>query len=339
MNTEKLLKAIRLVNESVESNSEAVLVIDSLAKVNSDLEGHLQILALPADASIAWNNANKIHSKVIADVQDAIRLSPFSKTHDALRQLQFALSSLSIDVFESAKSSIDNFSTALDLHLHSHDLNTSIGLSRVARKLNSELDKIAALYLTLKETTAKGLVKQNETVKVFFPDEISLESFAEKISALSLIFDEYSQLNRLSTREAEIEIAKIESGSFFAEISGNPIIIAAVSSIITSGVVHIFSKLDKEKESNTLNENTDTLERILNIRGELKNNNIDTDALDEEIKKSTLRIAKQLGKLIGTSREIEINDKKISLQPESLLAHRPNLIGNLSDADEKAAEA
>ena len=321
MNTDKLLQATQKIEELENSEHDLFKIISLLNKAYTSLATSYQGLATSSDSNVAWKNLSNSQASTINIVQTAIRNAPFSITIKSIELLKSELSRHSIPAFIKAITQAESFTSALDDQLHNHNLNTSISLARAAHYLTVELDKISAIGETLKETTAKDLATNKETIKIYFPNHIDLESFASKTTAISIIIEECCRLVGMSTIEAEVDISKIESGSYFAAISANPLVLAIVTALITNGAVYLFNNLDPHKEAIALKENTETLEKILNIRNELEKNNIETKNLDEEIKKSTTKIAKQLDKLIGDDTELEINDNKIS-------THKNNLIGN-----------
>ncbi|MCO6060207.1 hypothetical protein NG726_26555 [Pseudomonas sp. MOB-449] len=116
----------------------------------------------------------------------------------------------------------------------------------------------------------------------------------------------------MSTSEGNVSIEKIESGSFFAKISANPLVIALASIIVTNGSQYIYNEIDSSRDLTNLKEASEVLERTLKIRSFLEENEIDTKEIDEEIKISSVLLAKNLGLLIKDSSEIEINDNKIT---------------------------
>ena len=205
--------------------------------------------------------------------------------------------------------------TALDNHLDHPNLNTTFALSSTANRFFTAFNKIKYLSSVLKQTTAKELINnppETESLKIYFPHNVSLEGFSNKLVFLTTLLEECCNLLNLSTSEGLVEIQKIESGSFFAKISANPIVIALATTIITQSAMYTYNRFDPSQNLNNLKQSTEVLEKILSIRATLEENNIETKDLDDVIKKSTSVIAKNLNRFLGDSAEIEVNDKVIS---------------------------
>lgn len=323
MNTDKLLHAIRKIEELRSSETELFKIISSLEKCYKSLTTSYQGLATSSDSNVAWKNLTNSQNTTINSVQTAIRQAPFSTIIKSIELLKSELSNHDISIFKNTIAQAELFTSSLDDQLHNHNLNTSIALALAAQAITMALDKISIIGETLKETTARDLLTDKETIKIYFPNHTNLESFATKTTAISIILEECCHLIGMSTIEADVDISKIESGSYFAAISANPLVLAIATALITNGAIYFFNTLDQSKEATALKENTETLEKILNIRNELEKINIDTKDLDEEIKKSTNKIAKQLEKLIGNDTEIEINESNISTPRNNLINHKP----------------
>lgn len=316
MNTEKLYNATYHTIETLESDQDFFPIITELKKLHEQIDNSLSTqIKASSDPSNLWQNLHSKQALLVDKTAEAVRLSKFSKITKAITNIEKNLPTDNLETIQEIKQYLENFVGALDNYLDKASLHTAHTLTSIANNFFIALNKLKFLKTVLEQTTAKELKNkpsENESLKIYFPKNVSLEDFSNKLMFLSTLLEECCNLLNLSTIEGQVEIQKIESGSFFAKISAHPIVIALATTIITQSVMLTYNKLDPTQNINNLNHSTEVLEKILRIRATLEENNIETKDLDEAIKKSTSIITKNLNRFLGDSTEIEVNDKLIS---------------------------
>ncbi|OAJ48532.1 hypothetical protein [Pseudomonas marginalis] len=316
MNTEKLYTTIVKTIETIESDQDFFPVISALYKTHEETAKSLSgEIRFSTNHSTLWQNFSAQQSSLITRTAEAVRISKFSKITKSITKIEDNLPRDEIEAIHEIESELGKFMTALDNYLDSGNLDTSYALTSIANRFFIALEKLKYLKSVLKQTTAKELINkplENESLKIYFPDHVSLEGFSNKLLFLSILLEECCNLLNLSTGEGQVEIQKIESGSFFAKISASPLVIALATTIITQSAMYTYNRLDPSQNINNLKQSTEVLEKVLGIRATLVANNIETEGLDEAIKKSTSAIAKNLNRFLGDSSEIQINDHLIS---------------------------
>lgn len=313
MNTEKLYRSLSAATDLKITEKSFFKILEDLSEIFQSISTKFENSAIASnDASALFKSFNSNKDSLIAEIQKTIRQDRFSSLARSAHKIESALSLLPISMAANARSEVEVFLECLDNQLHEFNLSTSISLARSAKNLSSTIEQLTSIHLTLLETTAKGLAEEKEHIKLYFPEHITLIEFSNKTSALSAIIEICCKLLDMSVLEGEVEIRKIESGSYFAKLSAHPLVIALATTIITNGAIYILNQLDDSKNIDNLKASTETIENILKIRETLKASNISTNEIDEEIRNSTILITKQLGQLIGNQAEVEINDIIIS---------------------------
>lgn len=310
MISNKLIKALNRPIEILDSNQEFKTVLTSLSTVYQKFEKHLINITAQNDNINIVRHAEAVKSTITNEIQAAVRISRFSTIAATMQNLKDTLSDKNLSILKSSRENAEGFLEAFDNNLHSHNLETSINLSRAAYILLASLNEIR----TTKETILSIFPSHNEnqpSLTIYIPDKLDLESFTQKLAAISGILEICCQLLDMSTSEGQVTIEKIESGSLFTKISANPLVIALATIIITNGSQYIFNQADPSKDLNNLKEASEIIEKTLEIRKFLADEKIDTTEIDEEITKSSTILIKHLGRLIKDSSEIEINEKLV----------------------------
>ncbi|QXH79916.1 hypothetical protein [Pseudomonas salmasensis] len=316
MNTEILYSAICQTIQILESAQDFFPIITALNNAHEEATKSLSgQINTNVDHSTLWQNFSAQQSSLTKKAGEAVRLSKFSKITKSITKIENEIPQKNITTIQEVKVELEKFIIALDNHLDNASLSSAYTLTLIANRFFIAFNKLKYLQSILIQTTAKELINdppKTDNLKIYFPNRVSLEDFSDKLIFLSVLFEECCNLLNLSLDEGQVEIQKIESGSFFAKISANPIVIALATTIITQSAILTYSKFDPSQNINNLKQSTEVLEKILGVRAVLKANNIETENLDESIKKSTSIIAKNLTRFLGDSTEIKINNETFS---------------------------
>lgn len=322
MNTEKLLSLIDSLDTTIKNQTEFLTIVKTLdAQHKRTLVSFLNIAAAPESQSL-WNKTQAFKTGATNETQTILRQVKFSTLTKSAQKIENELSRIDISIFTRALEAVEALIEAIDHHLNSSEFSTSLKLAAAAHNLNNIFKEIQAFRDTLTQTIAINFytdTPESQSIKLYFPGPMSLENFSTKTLALNHLIDECCQLVGLSTSEAGVEINKIESGSFFAKISANPIVIILLTAIITNGTSLIFNQANEASQVAIMKESSDTIEKLLKIRDTLVANGQSVDKLDENLKKSTIIISKHLQKFLSNSSELEINETVLKSHPQNRL--------------------
>lgn len=305
MITQLLIKDLHDFYELLSSEEKLIGLLEDLDEIHSTLgEDILRITNLNESKDIA-NASSTVRSTIINSTQESMKKCKFSQLALSIDRIRASEKLDYIGELVDIKTRAGSFIESLDSYAEKRNITSSINLITSAHNLRSGLTEIQTIYLTLTPSNPTSLHKP--TLSIHLPGVIELDDFSNKISAFSEIIYICRNILGQKVPDSEIEIVKIESGSLFAEISGNPLIVALSTIVITKATDYIFGSLDTTKKIEPLRESSETLERILGIRKFLEEQNINTQEIDEEIKKAALQITKKINTLIANQEKIEIN--------------------------------
>jgi len=131
------------------------------------------------------------------------------------------------------------------------------------------------------------------------------------------IYEELCHLFNVSAKQEPLTIIKIESGTVWAWLKGNPSVVNGIKSVIEKAAHYFYRNYTDEGKLSVIPKNIETIESILHLSDELKKRDIPTDKLDEHIKKASVTIGNRLEKLLQGEEEIELNGDVIALTPSS----------------------
>ncbi|MDR8014417.1 hypothetical protein [Ectopseudomonas guguanensis] len=311
--------------ENTYQESELLEVLESLSATHDSLTKRLLTIlntSSQGDTPTILRTIEKTKSSISTEVHNAIRKTRFSTITRASEKIKTLTDSLLIDATYEISTKTESFLECLDDYLHAPNNDSCFSLTASANELLRTLNEIQSLGFSLGRE--KNNTHDNPSVTIYIPGETDLESFSLKLSAIASILESCCQLLGLSTSEGEVEIEKIESGSFFAEISANPLVVALATIIITKGTDYIFNQINPTRKGEALKDSSENLEKILGIRDFLAKNNLKTEEIDEQIKKSAVLLAKKLNHLIEDQQEIEINNKIIKSNYQPRLTETKN---------------
>lgn len=127
----------------------------------------------------------------------------------------------------------------------------------------------------------------------------------------------------MSVEEGAVALEKIESGSFFAKVSGHPMVIALASIVLTNGLQYAATQLSKPSEHEVLRASSETLINILKVGEYLETQGKDSAILDEELKKASIRILKEMSELVIGAEEVVVNETSLMIKEHNpLLTHQ-----------------
>jgi len=142
---------------------------------------------------------------------------------------------------------------------------------------------------------------------------MTLSTFIIKLQSIEKTYEELCILLNISLSEYPIQLSKIESGSLWVKIFGNTKVIEFLTATLESGAKFIYTNYTNEGKISIIPKNVETIESILHLKENLEKQGISSAELNEELKKSSILIAKNLNKLLENESNITINNKIITI--------------------------
>lgn len=133
----------------------------------------------------------------------------------------------------------------------------------------------------------------------------SLSDFVDRVQAFN---DGFVGLCRLMKLDPTLNVLKIETGSFWLHVSGEPGAIHAYANVIASAVRYVF----RQVVFGAIDEKIENLHKVVALRDAYREAGIDTSAADPTIEQGLAAIARNVVDMIGDKPEqIVLNDKPV----------------------------
>lgn len=321
MTSTQLLNKITVVLSFINSHQSLYDVLHTLASIHAKFAAHVRSITMQTDNHqiIAFQGAAK--TAILNSTHKAVRTTKFSKiTKDAL-QLASLLSEIKISASDEAGKKIESFIDALDENFDTHNLSSSIDLVIAAHDLVISLENLESIANSLESVQPPS--QDNPLLTIYLPCKTTVSSFGRKTLALAEILEICCQLLSMSVEEGDIALEKIESGSFFAKVSGHPMVITLASIVLTNGLQFAATQLSKPSEHEVLRASSETLINILKVSEFLEAQGKDSAILDEELKKASIRMLKEMSELVIGAEEVQVNDISLKIKEHNpLLVHQ-----------------
>lgn len=304
-------------------NNENVFLqlLENLSNVNSSFPKKLSLLidiAGKGDPGRTWNAINNIPSQTINEVNEAIKSVRTSYIYTTANTYLEILNKTDEIPLANVTEALNIFIYCLDEHLQSASFESCKELASAAENLRASIKSIELVSATIEPTQGNTALPN---VSIYISDHTDLDEFSSKLSALTKIIESACNLLQLSMTEADVAIERIESGSFFAKISANPLVISVITVILTNGSQYLLNQPTERSDEAIIRERSETLINVLKLKEALDKNGLPVTELDSELRSSAVIITKQLNNLIGKSKKIEINKNSYTTDETMLLAN------------------
>ncbi len=327
MITEKLSERYLEAEKSIEEETALLSIIDQLSEKNHKLLDqvfHIFGMLSAGDPHRTHSVASNLFSQAMSEINSILKSGKTSQIFINSHKIAEALSKSEESLLKKTANEFRNFVNSLDNYLSEANINTCQELIKSALEVRISLGKIKSVSEALRPHQEN----QNlPTITVYTDDHTDLDEFSAKLNAFTKIVETTCNMLGMSMLEANVSIEKIESGSFFAKISANPLVIAVVTVIMTSGSQYILNQSNEKLDEVSIRERSEALLNILKIKETLEANGHPLPELDTELKSSAVMLTKQLNTLVGKSNSIEINKAEFKSNAGMLIASSQETIG------------
>ena len=220
--------------------------------------------------------------------------------------------------YPSVEHELNEFSEKYTEYIKSYTPESAIVLVNKARVLREELRWYLAGIKAFNLNQPEGnidITKYSE-ISVLFTSTMTVKEFTRKLEALDRIYHELCNLLDVSLADYPLQIIKIESGSLWAKVFGNPVVIPFIKDILLKGFGFAYRNFTKEGKLSAVPKNVEAVESVLGLSQKLKDNGVEVTEMEEHIRKSAVTIAKDLNTLISGEAEIVVDSQVISVGQE-----------------------
>lgn len=209
--------------------------------------------------------------------------------------------------------SYQDFETALNRNLQGYSQPTAHQLAKVAHSLRDELFAWLEAYRGMSFELTNERFDSEGALDLILTADMSFDATVAKLSALSKIYSELCEFCHLSQEEHPIRIGKIESGSLWTLIFGEPKIIACIANLIENTAKFLHRQFTIDGKIRDVPKKFEVVEQALAAVERLENNCIDQTEARDQLAKSSVKIAGELNTLLSHEPLISVNGRSISV--------------------------
>jgi hypothetical protein len=353
------LEGLALLSFELYSNIGKVLdalgSTTSLSKVLNELHQYevpyLNGLAEAAALSTAEETWKSIQTAktLLANIRDTVRSQKHRFIFSDIDRIEYVFEGFPSRDYHKAPSVITGlveFANAYQSFLSSYDSQSSIRLISSALQLRAMLTSLQDTLVSIRDNLIPPTHVSDEThrtLSLVFYDSPELIEIARKLEAISRIYDELCILLNVSNREYPLEIVKLETGSLWLQILGATPIIGLFSAFIKSAAGYLYRNYTPDGKIARIPRKVEAIDAILGLSNRLKDANINTEEINDNIQKASILLSDELTRLMGNSPRVAIDGELISvgeeLEQRYISTREPLLLeADITDANEKKVE-
>ncbi|MBS5885147.1 hypothetical protein [Clostridium sp.] len=141
---------------------------------------------------------------------------------------------------------------------------------------------------------------------------IEKDTYMQVVNPMYIIYEKLCEIGNIDANIEKLEIARIETGSFFIKFFGNKSILKVIGKIFETSHDLMVRNFTREGQKKNLVETTELFKEHFDLVKEMKELGLDVNE-HEEIAKETLGlIMKQSNILLSSSPDVRINNKVLS---------------------------
>jgi len=220
------------------------------------------------------------------------------------------------DFLSEIEQNLENFLSCYENHTRAYSVSSCLSLSVSASELNSSLaatKEVLGGVLSLNISSEIEVNAELGSLDLYLSNVTSLKSFAQKLDALSEIYNELINLYGLTENDYPIVIEHLENGSLWVKIAGHTLTATLLTSILTTATLHYQEQFTVTGQLNQLPVAVKVADNLLKISESLEKDGVDTSEIKENVESATRKISKKLDILLGDQPSVEINDVELNL--------------------------
>jgi hypothetical protein len=305
-----------------------------------------------ADGYSVSDSGNNVH-RIVANTPSLLSKTSVRKFFEAYEGLLYAIdlaSELEIKKgsLREMKSDLIGFGDCYDQFLVNQSPQLAWTLIRkgyfVHIRLKTVFGALLAVYERLENSTPQSEISDVDqshfSLSMPFCDNYT--GFVLRLVAIKKLYSEICQLLNLSEQDTPLKIFKVESGSLWVKLFGESRAVALLTRFIEESAGFIYRAYTSEGKVSAIPRKIESLDRVIGLRASLIEAGIDISEMDDQIKKSSLVISKELTVLLERQSSVKINGRITSVSDEMLKReielHPWPLLEHLELSEQKSSE-
>ena len=323
MNSYQLLENIKQFRECLESFEDIEIKITEIA----DLENQIHLFNKKI---LAFSNLSSHQTQYILDFNSKIQSAKalikqigISDFFGFIAKMQAEIKAFTSE-FISEVNELKTLSAQIDIlkdtyekflqnNYHNNDaLDFVYYANNVLRHINTVRSIFKDLELNLERNYTQA--DESNNLSLLLRTEHTYHDFVNKLLSLQELYSEICLLLNVSENDNPLKIVKIESGSLFVRIFGEPKVISTISSWIEETTKYFHRNYTKEGKISALPRDVEAIEKVLEVTQKLEAAGIEVDEVKEKLQKSSIIVAEKLNTLLSGEPDISINKEEYSMK-------------------------
>lgn len=321
MHTFELQRNIKLFFAEIDGFQPFIAALAALAQSAVAMESNLSGIA--AGGASVNQSGSQIHAHLTNARQSTSTINQ-RQFFKALEHFKLAITRLrpddqvDIKIISNLDKEVDEFASVYDTFLSTQSAENAVPLLLSAKVLHA---KIGTLFDTLQfivESVGEYDVPSSSeaVLAVLLPANLNLTEFARRLISIQTIYAELCMLLSISENANPLRISKIESGSLWVKVFGEPRVIGMMVSFLEKSASWIFRSFTNEGKIASIPRKLEAIESLLHLTERLKEAGINTSEMKSHIEKSAIAISRELTELLDGQSSLTVNEHTISVGSE-----------------------
>lgn len=322
MTTYELVEAIEKILASLNSAAHLSGLLSSLAKGGERVPSILASIAYPSSNSddvLVASEVRDILNEALAAIKSVKARTLFGEIDRIEKTLHEAREGNQVPLRD-LQHRLQSFLVSYEDFIERYEIRDVPVLILRSTALLYAIETTSALLTMIRDDVERPDLanEPNQAVlSILLESQMEFAEFADKLSSLSSIYTELGQLLAISTKQHPIRMARVESGSLWAKVFGEPRIIGFMISVFERALAYYHRNFTLEGKISLIKPKIQIVDDVLGLKNRLQENGYDTTEMDENIKKSGVFIAKHVNKLLGGEPVVRLNQKVYSVGIEA----------------------
>ncbi|MFG6432561.1 hypothetical protein [Roseateles sp. LYH14W] len=266
------------------------------------------ISKLPEDSS-KWQSINSEMHQVMAEAGTALRGNPSSAIFKAAEHLEEAVSLVPLPApVEKVEESLTAFKHSLDTFLEGQNAQAGFNLLLAAHTLGRRYDALVEIAESVSQALEPEPLAEGGRLVIAIDDDLSLEEMAAFLTFFATLYRRLAEIAELQGGDRQLRARRIESGSWWMDLAGNPTVIGLLGTLVTAFFAWSYRRYTNEGRSKTLPEKMESVQKALGLREKLKDAGFKVEHLDATIQELEHEVARELVDLFDSRRRVRVDN-------------------------------
>jgi hypothetical protein len=312
MLSKEIAEEVGYLLHQIESATPLISALAQLADIERSIDVHLLALATGGDLNALATHVHKHFAaarRVLPQIPPKALFDSITKLDQVFQNFIHHSAAGEVALAE-CHAHLEEFSKRFETFLTDQSGPNAVPLLRLSTLLQAEIETTSkSLALIVHQLSdLPPLEDEEESLSIYFPGEQSLDEIAEKLNALSEIFRITTQLAGTGDRST-VRIRRLEYGSFFADFAlVKPVARVAREWIEAVGLYIYRNHTDEGRLAAGTGAAKAALKSAIDIRQLLAKSGIETTAMDVELERAGVEMARSVASLIGKQARFKVGE-------------------------------